>query len=500
MINIALKEKKVFELMFPANNEFHGNIHFATKNKNGFKNMGYVDINNVINKISKLKFHDNADYYFTANTTKTGKRDSENVFSYNNIVIDIDCHKKNISHFYLNETIEEFLYRINRDLYDTEIIPKHNILVKTGRGIQLWWCISQIPGELVWLYNNAQKYLIKAIKDLLNEYSELDLLEVDESTSIKKIGFYRMPSTINTKTKTIVETEILRESRYDINDLILYFPEDEFIEEEKEKTVVFDETYSSLHKKRIEIIENLLAKKSEEKILKGYRNNYLWLYYNACFQAYSESLADKMLDELNALFLLPLKNSQVRSIKKYIKNKKGLQMKQSTFFELLGEEPINKTRAMEREEKRRNKKERNKKIIELYKLGKSVKEICLELKISKPTVLKILKIKELKKDRKVEIIELRKKGIGINEIAEKLKVSISTIRRVLKEIGGVAKNKNKKESRNKKETYKNITNRIKLNIGKISKKGGDDKVVITPNFDVSKSKKNAQYILVLYPP
>lgn len=490
MINIALNEQKVFELMFPANNKFHGNIHFATKTKNGFRNMGYSDINNVINRISDLKFHSNADYYLTANTTRTGERSSENIFSYNNIVIDIDCHKKDIPHFYLNEVIEEFIYRINRDLYDTEIIPTHNILVRTGRGIQLWWSINQIPSELGWLYNKAQKSLIKAIKDLLNEYSELDLLEVDESSSVKKIGFYRMPSTINSKTKALVESEIMRETRYDINDLISCFQDEEEVTREKEN-YVFDRTYKTLHNKRIEIIRNLAIKKVEEGIIKGYRNNYLWLYYNACFQAYSEKIADKMLDELNAIFLCPLKASQIRAIKKYIKNKKGLQMKQSTFFELLGEEPFSRTRDMERIEKRKNKIERNKKIVELYRLGKTVKEICEEFKVSKPTVLKILNIKELKKDRKEEILKLKNKGIGIKEIAERFKLSISTIRRIIKEVGQAIENK--------KENYKENKDKMKICTGKISNKLSDVKEFVDKNIFVSKSKKNAQYILVLYP-
>lgn len=232
---ITLNEKKALELMFPMNSKYNGNIHFASKTKNGFRNMGYTNINNVINRLNELKIHPNADYYLTANTTRTGKRCTENIFSYNNIVIDIDCHKRKISPYFLNEALEEFEYRLRRDLYDTDIIPEHNILIRTGRGIQLWWCISQIPSNLGWLYDNAQKYLIKAIKNLIKEYKyHLSLLEVDEASSIKKIGYYRMPATNNTKAKVEVKTEINHEDHYNINELMGYFANEE-IEEKKKK-------------------------------------------------------------------------------------------------------------------------------------------------------------------------------------------------------------------------------------------------------------------------
>lgn len=481
--NINNNEIKAFEMMFPFNEHHHGNIHFATKNANGFKSMGYSDINSVLDKISSFKFHANADYYMTANTTRTGIRDTDNVFSYNNIVVDIDCHDNNIDAYTFNEALEEFEYRLQRDFYDTDIIPSHNILIRTGRGIQLWWCIDQIPSELGWLYNIAQKSLILAIKDLLKEYDILKCLEADEGTSMKKIGFYRMPLTVNSKTKTEVKTIINNDTRYDVNELTSYFwqIQKESTEETDTHTMpMYDKTFRALHHKRMDCIMSLAMQKQHENIIEGYRNNYAWLYYNACYQVYSEDRADEMLNELNAIFPCPLIEHQLTSIKRYIKHNGGLRMKQVTFFELLGEDADVKTRAMERKEKQIVKKNRNIRIKNLYKAGKTVKEIASETQVSVPTVLSVLNISEQKQDRNTQIRESRANGTSIQELAEQFKLSVRTINRVIAD--KVADNINKAEEKvaeikekainllnTKKEAEKTFKNLIAEKYGQMKK-------------------------------
>lgn len=432
MMNPCLNAKEIqaIELMFPSNEQYHGNVHFAVNNANGFKSIGYIDVNNIVDRIIDMKLYPNADYYLTSNTTRTGERITDNIFSYNNIVVDIDCHN-DISLYELNDALEECLYRIQRDLYETGTIPPHNILVKTGRGMQLWWCIQQIPSELGWLYHHAQKSLILAIKDMLEEYSELEYLSVDEGASSNKIGFYRMPATINTKTGTQVQTIVNTDNRYDVNELTSYFYENKK-EEKAARTPMFDKTFRSLHHQRIDCIRKLAIEKKEEGIKEGYRDSYAWLYYNACYQVYSLKKADEMLDELNSIFPIPLKGNELKAIKRYIQHKGGLRMKQSTFFELLGEEPAIKTRAMIRDEKRREKERRNQKIKQLYHEGKTVKEICAIIQISKPTVLKVLHIKLMKQKRNEQIIAMKKAGASFKAIAKKFNLSLKSIQRIIK--------------------------------------------------------------------
>lgn len=460
MLGLTMNEVKALEMMFPRNNKHHGNVHFATKNANGFLSMGYTDINNVFERLHELKFHANADYYITANTTKTGIRETENIFSFNNIVVDIDCHNEDYSSYELNEILDECIFRIQRDLYDTELVPAHNITVKTGRGIQLWWCIEQIPGELSWLFNHAQKSLILAIKDLLSEYSTFDCLNIDEGASVNKIGFYRLVGTVNSTVQTEVLTYINNDTRYDVNELTSYFYENRK-EERAEQTPIFDKTFRSLHHQRIDCIMLLAKSKRDEKVNEGYRDNYAWLYYNACFQVYSKEKADEMLDELNNIFPYPMKENELRAIKKYIQHKGGLRMKQTTFFDLLGEEPFIKTRAMIREEKRREKKNRNNEIKKLYKEGRTVKELCELFHISKPTVLKVLNIRSLKENRNARILKAKEQGASLNSIAKKFNISIRTIRRIIKEkvqavYETISSNKTANEQENKQAQY-NLT-------------------------------------------
>lgn len=432
----AEKQKRILSMMFPKQEKYHGNVSFGVKTKTGFRSMGYIDINKLEERIKEIKFYDNTNYYLTANTTRTGTRETDNLFSYNNIVIDIDCHKKELSNREYELAVEELLYRIERDLYNTDIVPRHNISVKTGRGIQLWWSFEQTAMNLGWLFHNAIDTVISHIENLLNEYeSDLSCFEIDKGASRKDVGFFRMPFTINTKTGTLVKAKIDYEERYDIND---FYNSLEVIEVKKEYTKKNQEEFlnnkwNGILQNRKEVIETHAQEMTELGVRKGYRNNYAWLYYNTCFQLYGEEVASSMLSKLNASFIMPLKENQLKAIKRYINTKGGLKMKNQTFYDYLGEEYTGSSREQERTEKRKAKALRNKKIKELYLSGMTTKEICEEMQLSKPTVLKILCIKKLKEERNEKIAKLKEQGETVKEIAEQFKLSIRTIQRKVKE-------------------------------------------------------------------
>lgn len=421
-------QKRIISMMFPAHKEYHGNVCFGVKTAEGFKSMGFADINQIQEKLEKFKFHNNMDYYLTANTTRTGVRTTDNIFSYNNIVIDIDCHSNKLSRYELESLIDELLYRIERDLYNTGEVPQHNICIKTGRGVQLWWCMEQVSADLGWLFHGALDSLMKHIENVVNEYEELSYFSIDKGSSKKDVGFYRFPFTINTKTGTVVDGNIVYDKRYNINDFYNAIK----LEEVKIISNFKNKKWENLLEQRINVIEKYTEIKSKQGISEGYRDNYAWLYYNSCYQLYGEEKANEMLDDLNATFIVPLKCNEIKAIKKYIKSKNGLRMKNKTFYEYLGEEPVIINREIEREAKRKEKAKRNKKIKELYEAGMVVKDICKEMNLSKPTVLKVLCIKEIKKERDKKIRALREQGKTIKEIAEKFKLSLRTIQRTAK--------------------------------------------------------------------
>ena len=424
------KQKELLNLMFPKH-KFHGNVCFGIKTNDGFRSMGYADINDLQEKIERFKFHSNSDYYITANTTKTGERTTDNLFSYNNIVIDIDCHDDTISQYTRECYIDELLCRIDRDIYQTGCVPQHNIAVKTGRGVQLWWCIEQTAKNLSWLFNAVTTTMIKHFQNFFNEYEMFDLyFNIDNASSKRAVGLYRLPYTYNTTTGTLVEAEIINYERYDINDLYNLI---EDIKEEREETYrgFLEDKWKVLLEQRIDEIKNYTAIKSSQKIRTGYRNNYAWLYYNACYQVFGEDKANSMLDELNHSFLVPLDERQLRAIKKYICAKGGLKMKKGTFYSHLGEEPTYKSREMQRTEKRIAKKNRNRNIKKMYLSGISVKDICLKLHLAKNTVLKVLNIKHLKDERNKKIRELITQGFSIKKLSKKFGLSIRQIQRIV---------------------------------------------------------------------
>ena len=61
-----------------------------------------------------------------------------------NIVIDIDCHKYGISKKDRDNEIEKCEVYL-RELFDNSLeLPSPNTIVKTGRGLQLWWAIKPL--------------------------------------------------------------------------------------------------------------------------------------------------------------------------------------------------------------------------------------------------------------------------------------------------------------------------------------------------------------------
>lgn len=61
------------------------------------------------------------------------------MFSYNAIVIDIDCHVNSITMQERERLIDNFIWRFNNDCVQCKDLDSPNYVVLTGRGVQLWW-------------------------------------------------------------------------------------------------------------------------------------------------------------------------------------------------------------------------------------------------------------------------------------------------------------------------------------------------------------------------
>ena len=155
----------------------------------------------------------------------------------------------------------------------------------------------------------------------------------------------------------------------------------------------------------------------------------------------SREMAKAYTIKLNREFKIPLERTE--NIFTYIDQKGFLNFKNETFCMFLElneferhEYMKQKTSNYTRDKNRRlAKEERNRRILELHKAGKTNLEIAEILNISRTTVSTVIKanIKQLTSDeKKVKIIEYREKGLKVDEICKILGISKQTYYNILK--------------------------------------------------------------------
>lgn len=403
----------VYDILYPPSIEYKGWVQIATLNKDKqMISLGYSDFHHIKEKAENLNINPKQDYYIMANTVNQyTKRTSDNLFSLNNIVIDCDIHS-DITSYERNELIEDFIWRLNRDLFSLNELPKCNIAHYTGRGIQLWWHLDSASSKLIFVYEKVIDYIVMILNNFLDEYPELKQhIEIDVSASKNTVGLFRMFNTHNTKIDKDTYVEILHDKSFGLNELLNQLKENEIIKEylQQKETLKKKYTrrerrapkthkknsYSALHYKRIRIIEEL-AKKEDTT---GKRDMMLFLAFNSARQIYPIEQAKTVCININNSFDEPLKDLE------YIfKQKKVYNIKNSTFFERLGvseEELINIgayelskpniTRDTERQQRKMEKQKNKDLAVQLLKSGIAHKKIKEQTGLSLSTIARLPK-------------------------------------------------------------------------------------------------------------
>ena len=409
--NLSIEDQdntKALNLIFKDFN-YDGMIHLCLLDSNGFmKSIASIKANDLSRFMAKFKFQKSCNYYITANTTKRDNRVSEDLFSLNNIVIDIDCHADNID----PADRDSMLYAIVREILCSEIIPDPSIIHWTGRGLQLWYHLESCASSLEFLYKKTVGYLADMINKLILELDscsiehEYKYLSVDTSSSLKSTGLFRMFCSYNTNTGRKTEYSIVSEVPYNLNNLlnsIMPFI-DNTTPQKKKKPSSFKfarkDNYKNLQRKRINLIKWLISKRNYN-IGSERRDIMLFLAYNAAVQIMDIDKARETVAEINDLFKAPL--TKLKHIFNYIEEKGFLRFYNDTYYssawlditadELKEYEKIympisNFTRDRDRKER---KNQRNKKIYELYQNEKSLSEIASIMGLCLATVKKVLR-------------------------------------------------------------------------------------------------------------
>ena len=177
--------------------------------------------------LSGTTFHPTHHYYISANAFRAeGKRTAADLQTLNAITVDIDCHSSTIPAAHRDFRLDYLTHLLKHDLAD-DILPLPNIIVRSGRGLHVWWLLHPIAADedAVRQWKQAAESIANTLSHALRS-SDFNLddmytlreLNVDVNASIQPSGGCRLPGSINPNTGAEAGAEVLTPERYSIHD------------------------------------------------------------------------------------------------------------------------------------------------------------------------------------------------------------------------------------------------------------------------------------------
>lgn len=403
---------------------FNGRVVIGhRKNGGGIYTMTARPLTELKSYVRMIHVSNHLDYYITANTVSGVTRRESGLFGLQNIVIDIDCHDDSKIR-YVSELVQSFIWRAKRDLWDTNTIPMPNSIVRSGRGVQLWWAL--VPcyggsdyGTSRYHYDKIKNNFMDHIECLLSEYSDdLAGLEVDRGASSNPVGYFRLPCTYNTKAKKYGSLEILHTERYDQRELTLLDPPDLGEEETISTAKVIPllssdipvlKNFHSTGAKRVIQLINLRNLRSNN-VGAETRNNFNFAVYNALRMTYGHEDAMVRLRSYNAGFNQPMTEDELENCVVTAQKLGGYKYTNEKLIELLDVTPEEQA------------------AIGLYPFAGKYRP----WNYSKPNASRDATRKALKNDRDTKIVTMVKSGLSQAEVARQLGIGKNTVGRVMK--------------------------------------------------------------------
>lgn len=445
----------VYELLFDRKTQYDGTV-MVTGFKDG-KPVAFQSVkkSRVADYMADFKADDDMDERVSANTFIRHLRQKKELFSLNNVVIDIDFHNKEYNGD-LQEFLKEFI-GVARD-YVSKYIPIWDVANLTGGGVQFWWSIEQVHKQYLNTYTDVVVNIIHLFEALLTDYPKYSVLDIDKGASKNAAGLFRAFDSFNTRAqrKTVTIWEEKKSKKVTLQELdlrlkLLYDTgsnkTDEAIQSTA-KTVKYNTSFTEVAKFRLKVVEAVVPYKNR-KIGEERRNFILLVYYSTLKAIYSSADAKVQAKEFNRmLFKEPLES--IDEIFAYVDSVEGQKLKgrlmltNKTIIEYLGmtkededmfnfyeRGEVNKTRSAERKQRKSEKVQRDEQIFALYRQGYTLKVIAEETGCSTYTVHGVVKRQSFSEIEKFnrEVIELKQRGYNQKEIAERLGVNLSKVKR-----------------------------------------------------------------------
>lgn len=378
------------------------------------KNKEFSQWHYLVEDLIKKDF-DKENIYISMSTFYKPIRRIETIKEIGCLFIDLDTYNTKFNKTQILMNLE--------DNYFNRSIPIPNLIIDSGRGLTLVWCIEKVPYNALPLWKAVQEYLYSQLKEFGADRKALDATRI-----------LRVPGSINSKSMTRVSILEKYDYKYTLREIQGGFLPD--LDENRQKKkgrpkkIVYIHRERSLYQGRILDLVKLCELRNYD--VKGKREIILFLYrYYLCYFYEDEKKALEDVLELNRCFTLPLREKELtmatNSAESVFKSKeKQYKYKNETLIELLEISEYEQTHMMtiigKEEYKRRdrqyqknryleklksqgkltkNKKieQRRKTIKDLLAKGLTQKEIYTSLKISKRTC--IYDIKYLKEQGEI---------------------------------------------------------------------------------------------------
>lgn len=253
-----------------------------------------------LNQLDDDVIRDFVDYdcYVSLNSFYRMKRGNQHLRSLGNLFVDLDCYKLGLS-------VESVMYALEND-YFNQSIPTPNLVVYSGRGIQLVWNIEAISGLALERWGIVQRAICKVLEQFGADYQALDASRV-----------FRLPASVNSKSNEIVRYDYLHDYEYDLVDVGRdYFgilpaqPREKSHKKshnksKKRPSINIGFNYYSLAQARLNDLQTLIELRDGE--MRGFRERVLFLarYFALCITK-DKQAAVKKIAYLNSLFSEPL--------------------------------------------------------------------------------------------------------------------------------------------------------------------------------------------------
>lgn len=434
MVKYSNKAKIFFDDIF-GNNPYDAYVLFYAKSKQWNTKTGkydsvmsktwYCKTSEVSNYISYLDINPTQDYYFTLNSFKNSKgKDNiptnrkDSLFAFNGIVIDIDCH-------YKDRIIEKDFTDVIRliDLYTVNHhLPWYSYIIKTGRGLHIYYLHIPCSSKLNFLVDMAKEYLLEHYKKIIEPMPQF---LIDAGASKRYSGIYRMPYTINQATKTEATIQYWGiPSKLDINVFLEKILKGSEAIKKKKTTIPIPDIITGSNDpnppniQRCTKVLREVEKYQNNTINKNTghenRNRTSLVYAAFLLNIYPQGQALQLIKEFNNRYKVPLSEERLISIISYLtKNHSDSSKLPIRYFT-------------------------NAKILELLEIESGEYDIIVTENYKYNSFF-IHEDDEERKNRKKEkvkkrkqTIQLIKKGYKYTDISEKTGLSISTISRIQK--------------------------------------------------------------------